>query len=74
MSEPEGAAPAIVRNHPFTPEAEWWTRCATCGLSEAAHETTLVCAACGGHGTALPPDRFGNYDPCPVCDGRGVRE
>jgi DnaJ-class molecular chaperone len=71
--EVEGATPAPITEHAFVPEADWWTRCAMCGLPEAAHLTTTVCAACGGTGAAMPADRFGNYDPCPVCEGEGVR-
>lgn len=71
--EAEGATPARIEGHAFVPEGDWWTQCAMCGLSEAAHLTTTVCAACGGHGVAGAPDLFGNYDACSVCEGQGVR-
>lgn len=38
---PDGAVSIIV-DHPFVPKTEWWSLCAQCNLSEAAHrETTL---------------------------------
>jgi hypothetical protein len=65
-TEPEGATPASIVNHPFTPEADWWTKCAACGLSEAAHITTTLCAACGGAG--------GSHEggQCGECEGTGI--
>jgi len=71
--EPEGATPAIIRNHAFVPDGAWWTKCEACGLSEAAHETTTLCAACKGSGVMGGPDSFGNYDACPTCEGQGRR-
>jgi hypothetical protein len=43
MAEPEGAAPAIIADHPFTPRnlAEPWGLC-ECKLSEPAHLDTTV--------------------------------
>jgi DnaJ-class molecular chaperone len=71
-SEGEGATPAVIHEHAFMPEREWWTRCEMCGLSEAAHATTKVCQACGGRGFVGCRDDFGNYDKCDACDGVGV--
>jgi hypothetical protein len=72
-TEPEGAAPASVTGHPFVPARDWWTQCEMCGLSEAAHQTTTLCAMCGGLGTTGGPDADGNYDPCDRCEGTGRR-
>jgi hypothetical protein len=65
-SEPDGATPPQIVNHPFAPEGEWWTQCATCGLSEAAHFTTTLCVACGGAG--------GDFEggQCGECEGTGI--
>lgn len=71
-AEPEGATPAIIANHPFVPEAEWWTQCVTCGLSEAAHFTTTLCATCGGQGVLPGRDYHGNHDRCNPCEGTGI--
>jgi hypothetical protein len=52
--ELDTAAAAIVRDHSFTPRAEWWTTCGSgvrrgddprirpCGLAEAAHASTTL--------------------------------
>jgi hypothetical protein len=54
--ELDTAAAAIVRDHPFVPRGEWWTRCGEhvfrdpdaphvfdyCGLAEAAHASTTL--------------------------------
>jgi hypothetical protein len=34
---PDTHASSTITNHAFVPETDWWTRCARCGLSEAAH-------------------------------------
>lgn len=70
--EPEGATPATISNHPFTPEGEWWSQCKLCGLSEAAHFTTTLCHMCGGSGVMGGADRDGNYDRCDECAGTGL--
>jgi len=70
--EAEGATPATIVNHPFRPEADWWTQCVHCGLSEAAHFTTVLCTECGGQGVMRGRDRDGNYDRCDPCDGTGI--
>lgn len=38
----EGATPAIITDHPFTPRGEWWSPCRVCGLGEAAHSATTL--------------------------------
>jgi DnaJ-class molecular chaperone len=71
-TEPEGATPANIVNHPFVPEGEWWSQCKTCGLSEAAHFTTTLCPSCGGAGVMAGRDEHGNYERCDPCEGTGV--
>jgi hypothetical protein len=65
--EPEGATPPTVHGHPFLPATDWWTQCEMCGLSEAAHTTTVLCAKCGGAG-GTP-----NEGTCDRCEGTGRR-
>jgi hypothetical protein len=36
----EGATPAMIHNHAFAPDGDWWTTCRQCGLAEAAHLST----------------------------------
>lgn len=37
---PDTTHTPYITDHPFTPRGEWWSRC-KCGLSEAAHSTTV---------------------------------
>lgn len=73
MAEGERGVSA-VDDHPFDPKTDWWSQCAVCGLAQSAHTDTVLCASCGGTGAFGAPDKFGNYDPCPMCDGTGRKD
>lgn len=76
--EAEGAAPAIVRDHAFTPRPDtlggrdaWWTLCGhrdgagrACTLGEAAHAETA--------GPSLAERSKGLAKRCPDCVTKGV--
>lgn len=34
--------PAIITDHPFEPEGEWYSLCKHCRLAQAAHSTSTI--------------------------------
>lgn len=48
--------PAIIRDHPFEPKAEWWSLCKECNLAESAHSDTVLHHPIGYVGDDDPDD------------------
>jgi len=40
-------------------------------LSSPVDPTPRRCWRCAGHGYIEGPDRYGNFDACPLCEGSG---
>ena len=37
---PDTAHSAVITDHEFEPDGEWWQRCKHCHIAESAHATT----------------------------------